>query len=90
MTVADAFTHSQKTTACHKKYILALSRYKRDQDAKDFQTEFKQCLNSALLVFKREPAVCKHRFLRVPSTLTRVRCAGGKAGGFHRQIQRGC
>eukprot|EP01043_Picozoa_sp_COSAG02_P045217 COSAG02_NODE_4115_length_5754_cov_4.144474_2_plen_645_part_00 len=54
--VAEAFTACQKTVACHKKHLLALDK-QRKEDPEDFAAEFKQCLNSILTVFKREPAV---------------------------------
>lgn len=54
--VAQAFADAQRTQATHNRAIKALTRaYESGQDA--FLLAFLHCLNRALVVFAREPAV---------------------------------
>lgn len=57
--VATAFGNAQKTVAAHNKCIISLQR-ERQQSPEQFKNEFIRCMNSMLVVFKREPAVSLH------------------------------
>eukprot|EP01050_Picozoa_sp_SAG11_P019285 SAG11_NODE_3047_length_2733_cov_2.293850_1_plen_814_part_10 len=67
--VATAFGNAQKTVASHKKYVLSMQR-ERSQRPEDFRKEFVTCLNSILVVFKREPAV--ERLVKFVATFVAV------------------